>query len=280
MKDCILEVRDEVNVKFVGLDLVTRRKISDKTKYFLPYARHTPSYKLGRWDGYTRYCDLAGRTFLNLIEELLPILKDCGYNVVLDDRRGVFEFDFKKIDKNSYSDFCWPKGHQKEGEPIVLRDHQVDIVNDLLENPHGITVAPTGAGKTISVAILSHQIEKYGRSLIIVPNKDLVNQTEEDYINLGLDVGVYFGDRKQLGKKHTIATWQSISYLLREKNDNISLLNEITDDLVCVIVDEVHKAKADEIKKILTNLCAKTPIRWGLTGTIQKEPYYKVEYYK
>jgi hypothetical protein len=27
-------------------------------------------------------------------------------------------------------------------------------------------------------------------------NKSLVEQTEEDFVNVGLDVGVYYGDRK------------------------------------------------------------------------------------
>ena len=78
-----------------------------------------------------------------------------------------------------------------------------------------ILKAPTGAGKTITTATLSHIAEPYGRSIVIVPNKSLVAQTEEDYINLGLDVGVYYGDRKEFGKTHTICTWQSLNILLK-----------------------------------------------------------------
>ena len=77
----------------------------------------------------------------------------------------------------------------------------------------------TGAGKTITTATLSHISESYGRSLVIVPNKSLVTQTEEDYINCGLDVGVYFGDRKELGKTHTICTWQSLNILDKKHKD-------------------------------------------------------------
>ena len=45
MGKCVLEIRDEVNVKFVGLDVKTRRNVSDAVKYFLPYAYHMPAYK-------------------------------------------------------------------------------------------------------------------------------------------------------------------------------------------------------------------------------------------
>jgi superfamily II DNA or RNA helicase len=39
---------------------------------------------------------------------------------------------------------------------------------------------------------------------------------------------------------------------------------------VCVIVDEVHQAKADVLKSLLTGVMSQIPIRWGLTGTIPK----------
>jgi len=43
--------------------------------------------------------------------------------------------------------------------------------------------------------------------------------------------------------------------------------------VVCVIVDEVHMAKADALKTLLTGVMARVPIRWGLTGTIPKEKF-------
>ena len=43
--------------------------------------------------------------------------------------------------------------------------------------------------------------------------------------------------------------------------------------VVCVIVDEVHMAKADALKTLLTGVMSRVPIRWGLTGTIPKEKF-------
>ena len=48
MPECIIEIKDEVNVKIHDLDLVTRRQLEKKFKYFLPHAYHVPAYKLGR----------------------------------------------------------------------------------------------------------------------------------------------------------------------------------------------------------------------------------------
>jgi superfamily II DNA or RNA helicase len=39
------------------------------------------------------------------------------------------------------------------------------------------------------------------------------------------------------------------------------------------MVDEVHMAKADALKTLLTSVFSKVPIRWGLTGTIPKEKF-------
>jgi len=39
------------------------------------------------------------------------------------------------------------------------------------------------------------------------------------------------------------------------------------------MVDEVHMAKADALKTLLTGVMSLIPIRWGLTGTVPKEPY-------
>jgi len=133
----------------------------------------------------------------------------------------------------------------------------------------------TGAGKTIMTAALSDAVSKYGRSIVIVPNKSLVTQTEKDYINMELDVGVYFGDRKEYGRSHTICTWQSLNNLLKNTKNGIGdcTIQEFLQDVVCVIVDEVHMAKADALKTLLTGVMSQIPIRWGLTGTIPKEQF-------
>jgi superfamily II DNA or RNA helicase len=124
-------------------------------------------------------------------------------------------------------------------------------------------------------AALSLTCEPFGRTLVIVPNKDLVRQTHADYINMGLDVGVFFGDEKDLGHTHTIATWQSINSLIKKNKEGTSAIGieAITDDLIAVIVDEVHMAKADVLRTMLTGVFANIPIRWGLTGTIPKEEH-------
>jgi superfamily II DNA or RNA helicase len=273
---CKLIIKDEVNIKVEGLELETRRKIVNKLKFDLPYARHMPAYKLGRWDGTKTYFGIGGNGYLAHLDVILPIITGDGYEIDVEDLREQHEFTFTPVTENYWSDQgkTWPKGHPAAGQPITLRDYQYDVVNKFLENPQSLQEVATGAGKTITTATLSQLCEPYGRTLVIVPNKSLVVQTEEDYINLGLDVGVYFGDRKELGKTHTICTWQSLNVLDKKSYDEDALsLAEFAEGVNAVIVDEVHQAKAEVLTKLLTVNFKNCAIRWGLTGTVPKEAF-------
>jgi superfamily II DNA or RNA helicase len=267
-KHTTIVIKDEVNCAFLGLDATTRRKLVTEVEYFLPYAKHTPAFKLGRWNGKVSFCDISGRTYINLLDRLLPIVVDSGYAIEIDDRREQHSFTFDEIDTDSYSHIKWPEGHPMAGEPILLREHQVEVLNGYFANPQCLHIAPTGAGKTIICAVMSHNVEKYGKSVVIVPSKDLVTQTEEDYINMGLSVGVFFGDRKDLTRTHTVCTWQSLEALYKKDKEALA---DFLEECVCVIVDECHKSKSDVLKKLLSGPFAHVPIRWGLTGTLPPE---------
>jgi superfamily II DNA or RNA helicase len=275
MTSCTIHIKDEVNIKISGLETATRRRLEKELKFFMPYARHTPAYKLGRWDGCVGFFTLGGASFFNLLDKILPVIVDEGYSVEIDDQRKQQDFKFLEVTEITHEQTIWPKGHVNEGAPVLLRDYQVDAINKFLTNLQCVQEISTGAGKTITTATLSKSVQDYGRTLIIVPNKDLVKQTLEDYELLGLDVGVYFGDKKELGKTHTICTWQSLNSVqkrFKEGESPISL-EEFSEDLVAIIVDEVHQAKADVLKALLSGPFSNVPIRWGLTGTIPKEDF-------
>jgi superfamily II DNA or RNA helicase len=274
MKQCTIVIRDEVNIKIEGLDLDCRKALVTAFKYENPAARYLPAVRLGRWDGKIAYFQLGGSTYVNLLPEIMPILDKFDYSPVLDDQREyATSFDFAAVSENHYSHVLWPKTHPAAGQPMVLRDYQVEIINKFLTNPQCIQEVATGAGKTIITAALSDAVSAYGRSIVIVPNKSLVTQTEADYINMGLDVGVYFGDRKEYNRQHTICTWQSLNNMMKltKTGEAEITIHEFIQDVVCVIVDEVHMAKADALKTLLTGAMSQIPLRWGLTGTVPKE---------
>ena len=275
MASCNVIIKDEVNVKIENLDLDTRKALVKKFKYEDPTARFRPAYKLGRWDGTVSFFGLGGTTYLSMLPQVLEFLEQRNYYIELDDQRISTALKFEEIFEDFWGDQTWPEGHRFAGEKIRLRDDQVEVINKFLENPQCIQEIATGFGKTITTATLAKICEKYGRTITIVPNKSLVEQTEEDFLNCGLDVGVYYGDRKNLDKTHTICTWQSLNILDKGSKDfdgeeQLARLTELLDGVSCVMVDEVHMAKADVLKTLLTRNLANAPIRWGLTGTVPK----------
>ena len=276
MATCKLIIEDEVNIKLEGLEVDVRRKLSNALKFEVPYARYMPQYKLGRWDGKVAFFGIGGTGYVNHLDTIVDVLTKQGVEIVdIEDRRHPIDLKFDTITEEFWGDTRWPKGHPAEGEPIRLRDYQVEVINNFLKNPQALQEVATGAGKTIITATLSKITEPYGRSLVVVPNKSLVTQTEEDYINCGLDVGVYFGDRKELGKTHTICTWQSLNILDKKFKDGSAVLSlaEFLEGVSTIIIDEVHQAKAEVLKNLLTRNLRNAPIRWGLTGTIPKEKF-------
>lgn len=276
MNKITLELTDQVNCRLIGLDPKIKRKLRDKLKYFMEWARHIPTFKAGYWDGYEYLMDVGGRTYVALLDVVIPILIEEGYEIELDDKRTFHNFKFPEVDANMFAHIVWPEKHKFEGEPIVLMEHQVTALKNYFENPAGIQVLPTSAGKTLITAAMAFHCELFGRTIVIVPNKSLVIQTEEDFRNIGLDVGVYYGDRKEMDKTHTICTWQSLSVLTKRSKkdkDEREKLTNLMLDVESVIVDEVHQSKAKELKNLLSGPLAHCGIRWGLTGTMPKDDF-------
>jgi hypothetical protein len=149
MNKCKLIVRDAVNVRFEGLDVAVRRKISDALKFKVPEARHMPLYKLGRWDGTVSFCSIGGATYLNLLDRILPILGDAKVEIEIDDQRPLYDFRLARVHADHFADRVWPPGHPLAGRQIELRDYQVNAINQFIDNLQGIAVIATAAGKCL-----------------------------------------------------------------------------------------------------------------------------------
>ncbi len=272
-----LTILDEVNIKFTNLPITIRRKLSNKFKFFVPYARHTPAYKLGRWDGTETLFSMGGAGYLSHLEPIFEILEEDNINIdEIVDLRQPITLNFTPVTETYWADRgkTWPAEHPHAGQPIMLRDYQVETINLFIDHNQAVIESATGSGKTITTSILAHMCEQYGNTIIIVPNKGLVEQTAEDFKNVDLDFGVYYGDKKELYKTHTICTWQSLNVWDKKSKcseQDIFTLEEFLKNVKTVIVDEAHQADADVLKKLLTNNLSHAPIRWGLTGTIPKE---------
>jgi len=299
MPSCDLNILDEINVRFDGLDTDTRRLCKQALEVFNPAARFSKAYKLGQWNGKVGYFDLGGHTYINVLDRVIPILEKKNYDINIIDSRKNWNFKFDDIDENFLADKCWPKGHRFEGQPIILNEHQVCAVNNMLGNTQCLIEAATSAGKTAICAALARKVSQYGRIIMVVPNVDLITQTYALFNDvLGIDTGVFHGTKKELHHHATICTWQSINCLDKRtkqpKAKKVVTANlkkskkppsakalakmELSElevdtflkDVVAVICDEAHTLSGAVLQYLMSNPFKNVPIRWGMSGTIPK----------
>ena len=257
-----LVIHDQVNVQFKGLDPDVLQECQDELTFYVPGYIHMAQYKLGWWDGKIRLMSKSGMTHFNLVEYLMPILDREEYALDVEDRcqwENTISPRMEFIDNTFLNGFL-----DKEGNPITLWDHQVEAVNIAIREGQGVLELATGAGKTIICGIMAKLWQEFGHVVIIVPNIDLAIQTQFEFQQrIGLDCGIWYGERKER-KKTTIATWQSLDHF-----------PELFHDVQCVIVDEVHQAKAKVLSEMLSGPAANVPFRFGCTGTLPKEDLFR-----
>lgn len=253
-KVCKIVLIDEVNCACLGMS-------HDHNMYFFEkYGIHTenyffsPKYQLGSWDGKIRYFHKTGKTFITLLDEIIPDIVEFGYEIELDDKRNSLPVIPEPIDENFFSSV-----NDKEGNPWKVRDYQVEMVNSLLASSNGIGIAGTGAGKTSMCAALALSYERAGnlRSIIIVPDTTLTDQTRKSYASFGLDVGEYSGSVKDLAHKHVVATWQTLQ-------NNPQVVTEFQ----MVIVDECQGLRGAVLTTLLNDYGKHISYRFGVTGTL------------
>ena len=153
MPDCKLVVKDAVNVKFEDVSPSVRRRMAEALKFMVPNARHTPQYKLGRWDGTVSFCSAGGATYLNLLDRLIPILYEENYEIEIEDHRQSYEFVFPEISETMFSHKSWPEGHVKAGEPITLIENDWDELSGDAALSVATTVTRTGPGACDEVGV-------------------------------------------------------------------------------------------------------------------------------
>lgn len=258
-----ITIKDEVNIRIKGLDPSTLKEAQERVTFFVPGYVHMPSYKLGRWDGMIRLMTKTGTTYLNLLEYILPIIIDHGYEIEIEEDKRVDHSDatdlLECVDTNYMSEVYF------NGKPFKLRDYQIEGINTALVTGSGILEMATGSGKTLVCAVMSQIYSLIGKVVVIVPNIDLVIQTQHTFKQVGIDTGIWYGEVKE-NKDVTIATWQSLDHF-----------PELFGGVICVIVDEVHQAKAKVLNEMLTGPAGNVPFRFGCTGTIPKEELFRLQ---
>lgn len=255
-KTCFITVRDEVFCYITGLQPSDNEFLWKELGVHVDGYFFMPAYKLGRWDGRIRFFEKTGKTYLRLLNKILPFIEKWGYEVELTDQRQIYDHPVKRLTQEWFAE----KGAKFKGNPIEFRPYQLEAVNAGVDSGDGFILAGTGAGKSLMCAGLCDVYGDMGyKTITVVPSADLVQQTADWYRLCLMDTGIYSGSEKDIYHQHVVATWQSL-----QNNP------KIIQDFQVFIWDEAHGCKASVAQEILNTYGKNIPFRFGCTGTFPK----------
>lgn len=265
----IVEKIDEVWMRIGGEDYVLMELFEHFT-FTVPNYKFMKSYKEGRFDGKIRLFNLyTKKTYIGLLDEVIDFASNRGYPIILNDMGKIGN---KEIGAAKILEFIKGLKPTTKGNPLDIRDYQLDAVHHCINNNRSLILSPTSSGKSFIIYCIVmwnlFLLQEFERILLVVPNLGLIQQMCSDFEDYATDLFnirsiIYpiFGGQSKYDiperKKIIISTWQSI---FTENADWFRQFNTI-------IFDEAHSCKADCLKGILET-ANKTPNRFGFTGTI------------
>lgn len=162
----------------------------------------------------------------------------------------------------------WQRGPAFSGNGKVLKPHQQVAVRKMIKHQQGMYEAPTGSGKTVTcIGLIMTKQPKW--TLILVDQIGLLNQWRKQLATwLGCDIeeiGTIGDQKRELGKRVTVATVQTINSLVKTGELGEDFFN-VWD---CVILDECHHVSAETIREIMDRFNAK--LRLGTSATADRK---------
>jgi len=246
-------------------------QLEEKLAIFHENYWFSPRYKEDLWDGKTHFLKVPSLKvptgLLFIVEEYFKE-KNIEYEIV--DLREL------RIVGPNYLHPKYFKNAKKFLHGIILRDYQMEAIDQAVCQERGVLELATGSGKTeIAIAIT----KLLGlRTLFIVHTQDLLRQTHERFekrLDLKGKIGIIGEGRFEIDSDIIIATIQSLDRRLFEKNEKgKSVLNKKTGEetkkflntFEVMFQDETHHSSAITWYR-LGMYMHNAHYRFGLSGT-------------
>jgi superfamily II DNA or RNA helicase len=154
---------------------------------------------------------------------------------------------------------------QPENTEYVYRDYQEDAIRKGLMGGRGLFEMATSAGKSLIIyGLIKNLWEIEGeqsRTLILVPNIQLVEQMYKDLLEYGCPTE----DISRFSSKYR--TCENTGIIISNRSWLNLHKDELPKDIDVLIVDEVHQlSKTSKVSKFVSQF--KTHRRFGFTGTL------------
>ena len=243
------------------------KEISEYFTFFVPGYTFVPAYRNKIWDGKIRLFDSRNsQIYMGLIGNVEEFCQERDYTFThnfVDDEYSLYHAK-KFIDDLQI---------HARGEPIEVREHQIEGYIHAMRKRRALLLSPTASGKSLIIYLIFRQLQQYQnlKGLVIVPTTSLVEQLYSDFADYNNDNmeehlhRVYQGKDKESSKPLIISTWQSLYKLPKEYFHQFDY----------VIGDEAHLFKAQSLTTILT-ACINAKYRVGLTGTLDGTKTHKL----
>jgi len=257
--DIVLSKKSEVYIK-VTCEKHIAKELSEYFQFYVPGYQFVPAYRNRIWDGKVRLFNLqTSQIYCGLLDYIKQFCEERDYK--LENELDV-EDEYSLYHAKKFIDSL---NIHSRGEPIEVREHQIDAYIHAMQKRRALLLSPTASGKSLIIYLIFRQLWQYQnlKGLVIVPTTSLVEQlysdfgdyndgTMEEYIHR-----IYQGKEKDTNKPLTISTWQSLYKMPKEYFEQFDY----------VIGDEAHNFKAQSLTTIMTSLI-NAKYRIGLTGTL------------
>lgn len=237
---------DDVWIRIECDDHVAR-ELSDYFAFDITSAKFMPQFKKRHWAGKIHLFKLRGHLiYRGLLPRVLEFAEQREYPVT------------NTVPHNPHKVYGALESLVST-LPLTPRVYQLEAVEQMMTQKRGIVLSPTGSGKSLIIYLLMRVLDE--PTLIVVPTTGLVSQMVADFADYGMDVSevqtIQAGLTKDVTAQIVVSTWQSI----------YDLPKSYFEQFKCVIVDEVHLAKAKSLTGLLEK-CTVSPYRFGFTGTL------------
>ena len=243
------------------------KEVSEYFTFFVPGYTFVPAYRNKIWDGKIRLFDSRNsQIYMGLIGNVEEFCQERDYTFT----HNFVDDDYPLYHAKKFIDDL--KIHAR-GEPIEVREHQIEGYIHAMRKRRALLLSPTASGKSLIIYLIFRQLQQYQnlKGLVIVPTTSLVEQLYSDFADYNNDNmeehlhRVYQGKDKESSKPLIISTWQSLYKLPKEYFHQFDY----------VIGDEAHLFKAQSLTTILT-ACINAKYRVGLTGTLDGTKTHKL----
>lgn len=271
MSDIKIVNKDHVYLK-VKSEPSIAQELNDHFSFEVPGAKYHPLYKSRMWDGRVRLFSMfTQELYVGLKSYLEHFAKERDY--VVDNSEYVTTAD--SVTYEMIKEYCEGLNLGSKGQPLMIREYQIDAVYRAISEGRKLLLSPTGSGKSLIIyCILRWHLDAGRKQLILVPTTSLVEQMYSDFQDYSCLNDwktsnnchrIYGGHEKSNDFPIVISTWQSLYKLPKQ-------FFSIFD---CIYGDEAHLFKAKSLTGIL-NKCIKSPYRIGTTGTLDGTKTHKL----